>query len=58
MKEEPIHLHRKEVTIEGDRKLYMYSFTDTDGVTLEPEPTLAEPAGNLHSLKQAEDRKE
>ena len=58
MNHDPIDLHRKEMIIEGDRKLYVYTFTDAQGNTLEPEPTLAEPAGNLDSLKEAEDRKE
>jgi hypothetical protein len=58
MKGKPINLHRKELEIEGGRTLFVYSFTDKEGRTLEPEPKLAEPAGNLDPLKQAEDRKE
>lgn len=58
MKSKKIALHRETLTIDGERKLYVYTFTDASGKTLPLEPTVKGPAGNLDSLKEAEDRKE
>ena len=59
MTEKPITLHRETMKIEGDRNLYSFTFTDSEGKLLEPEPSLKaepKPAGNLNS-NEGEDRK-
>lgn len=70
MTDEKVNMHREDMTIEGDRNLYNYTFTDASGKTVEPEPTLKlaeaepsgkdpagkEPGGNLSS-KEGENRK-
>lgn len=50
MTEDDISLHRETMTIEGDRNLYNYTFTDQNGRLLKPEHSLKapkEPEGNL-----------
>lgn len=59
MTEKPITLHRETIKIEGDRNLYNFTFTDSDGKVLEPLPHIEpepKPAGNLDS-NQGEVRK-
>lgn len=51
-----LKMERETLTIEGDRNLYSYTFTDAFGRRLEPEP-IVHPEGNLPSLEKPEDRK-
>ena len=51
-----LNLHREVLKIEGDRNLYSYTFTDSEGKKLEPEPVI-KPDGNLPPLERPEERK-
>ncbi len=54
MTEDAITLHRDTMTIEGDRNLYNYTFTDQEGgiVPHEHSPKAKkEPEGNLTSTE-------
>jgi hypothetical protein len=56
MKNDHITMHRKDMKIEGDRDLYSYTFTDSDGKVIEPEPTLP-PVPLPEASAKADDKK-
>ena len=61
MNEDKLELHREDMKIEGDRNLYNFTFTDSTGKLVRPEPTLPPgpskpPSGNLDA-EQGENRK-
>ena len=61
MKVTELTMKREDLKIEGDRNLHSYTFSDTEGKTVEPEPTLPPVApkaegGNLNP-KEGENRK-
>jgi hypothetical protein len=61
MSEDTLKMHREEMKIEGDRTLHNYTFTDSEGKLLSPEPTLppvaAKPQGGNLKPEQGENRK-